>query len=147
MTFVFARGVALAIMAASIASAAPAPGHKAQLLRRHGIIYGVRGINYGGCEAAEAEDVCRPYKLFGTIVAVFHNPDSHRMEGFTVRTSSGRREMQNVDPQYFPAAALGLIRRGHRVRVSGVWTGEGRIAAPTEIIVEERRQTRFKIQR
>lgn len=130
-------GVAAFAIACVAASAAPAP--KPQLLKRQGVVYGVRGINYGGCEAYRREDVCRPYKISGTIVSIFHNPDFHQIDGFTLRTDSGRSDMQNIDAKYFPRAALSLLRPGRRVRVSGVRTGEGRVSAPTEIIIEKHR--------
>jgi hypothetical protein len=125
------------------ATASTAAAQHPRLLKRHGIVYGVRGIadekNCRYLEHEEINDGCRVYTLFGTIVSVSLTPDTRRIEGFMLRMANGRRKYQNFDPDYFPVAAEPLIRRGRRVRVSGTMAGQGQVAAPDEIITEGHR--------
>jgi hypothetical protein len=123
------RTVALLAMT-SAAGSAPA----AHLLKRHGTVYGVRDIDDSSCKGYEALDLCEPYRLSGTIVSIDRNADTHRIDNFIVRTASGRMKMQNFE-NHMPTVAEALIRCGRRVRVSGVMTGMGRVAFPSQVVV------------
>ena len=140
MKFTLFRIVALLAIAPTVVSAEPRVMAKPHVLERHGVVYGVRGLGYGGCETYEKGDACTSYNHLGTIVAVYRNPDSHRIEAFALRTAFGRKEMENIDPEFFPTSALSLIRRGRHVRVSGVRTGSGQVTTPDEIVIVEGRR-------
>jgi hypothetical protein len=129
------RTVALLAFAAAATSAAVA--QHPRLLKRRGVVYGVRDFAYQrGCKGVPREDSCEVYKVSGTIVSVWRHPDTRRINGFMLRMRNGRTKFQNIDPDYFPPAAEHLIRRGRWVRVSGTMEGQGRVAAPDEIIAE-----------
>ncbi|MEA3002183.1 MAG: hypothetical protein QOH81_971 [Sphingomonadales bacterium] len=124
------------ISAATAAAAAPKP----QLLKRHGIVYGVRGIDpFLDCKGVDPLALCRAYSLAGTIGSVEYYMDTQRISGFMLRTRSGRREMQNVDPWDLPLGAYSLIRPGRRIRVRGTIMGMGHVETPSEIIAEQPR--------
>jgi hypothetical protein len=128
--------LALLRIVASFAAAAAASAAIAQhprLLKRHGAVYGVRGIDDGSCKGYELLDMCETYAMSGTIISVDRNPVTHRIDNFVVRTASGRTKMQNFE-NYMPRAAEALIRCGRRVRVSGVMTGTGRVAFPSRVV-------------
>ena len=122
------------------ASAFAADVPHAQILKRHGVVYGVRGIaQVKDCKYLEHEEMsdgCHLYASSGTIVSVSTDPYTRRIDGFMLRMANGRTQFQNFDPNYFPVAAKGLIRRGRRVRVSGTMAGQGQVAAPNEIILK-----------
>lgn len=140
MKLILFQTAALLAIAPTIVSAEPRVVATPHVLERHGVIYGVRGLGFGGCETYEKGDSCTPYDHVGTIVAVYRNPESHRIEGFALRTASGRKEIENIDAEYFPASAFILIRRGRHVRVSGVRTGNGQVTTPDEIVILEARR-------
>ncbi|MDB5691504.1 MAG: hypothetical protein JWO81_567 [Alphaproteobacteria bacterium] len=117
------------ISAATAAAAAPKP----QLLKRHGIVYAIRGLeDLGGCKDSLPNEYCETYTLLGTIVSV------DWPEGFMLRTANGRTKYQNI-VSGLPAAADALIRPGRRVRVSGSMSGHGQVAIPSEIIAVGKR--------
>jgi hypothetical protein len=130
------RTVAFFAMISAATAAATAP--KPQLLKRHGVVYGVRGIHDNSCKGFPPLDLCTTYTLSGTIVSVDRHPGTNRIDNFVVRTPGGRTQMQNfID--YMPAAAESLIRSGRRVRVLGTMTGMGQVAFPNDILFLGRR--------
>ena len=135
MRLPFLRPAAFLLLTA-LASSAAVPQHP-RLLKRHGAVYGVRGIAlFANCEGAH--DLCHPYHTSGTILWVTHEPASSRIDGFMLATADGGRKFQNIDPAHLPLAAARLIRRGRRVRVSGTMAGVMQAAAPYEIVDENR---------
>jgi hypothetical protein len=132
------RTAAFLVFAAVVA--VPAVAEHAKLLKRHGVVYGVRDFAYQrGCKGVPRGDACEVYKMSGTIVSVRRDPDTRRTTSFMLRMPNGRTQLQNLDVAHFPVAADHLIRQGRRVHVSGSMSGQGRVAAPDEIVVETRR--------
>src|SRR3954471_19622066 len=83
--------------------AVPAVAEHAKLLKRHGVVYGVRDFAYQrGCKGVPRGDACEVYKMSGTIVEVRRHPDTRRIDGFVLRMRNGRTQLQNIDPAYFP---------------------------------------------
>ena len=131
MKLAFFGTVAFLAIAAAAASAAVAAHPR--LLKRHGVVIGVR-IDDSSCKGFEALDMCETYTLSGTIISVDHNAETHRIDNFVLRTAGGRTKMQNFE-NYMPRAVEALVRCGRHVRVSGVMTGMGRVAFPGRVVV------------
>jgi hypothetical protein len=128
-----------AFLAAASVTASAAAQHP-RLLKRHGFVYGVRGIAYySSCKGITVFDECETYTLSGTITRVDYSPLTHRREGFMLRVTNGGTKLQNFEI-ILPPTAENLIRPGRRVRVTGIMTGRGRVAVPNEIIALRGRQ-------
>ena len=122
------------VLAIAGAAASAALAQHPRLLKRHGIVYGIRGLeNFGGCKDYPPNEYCESYTVLGTIVSV------DWPEGFTLRMANGRKKYQNIVSE-LPTAADALIRPGRRVRVSGSMTGHGQVALPSEVIAVGRRR-------
>jgi hypothetical protein len=127
----------IAYLAVAGAAASTAFAEHPRLLKRHGIIYAIRGLeNFGGCKDYPPNEYCETYSLVGTIVSVDFRKDGP--EGFMLRMASGRTKYQNIVSDLPPTAGA-LIRVGRRVRVSGSMTGNGQVAVPSEIIAVGKR--------
>jgi hypothetical protein len=121
------------ICTATAAAADPKP----QLLKRHGVVYAIRGLqNFGRCKDYPRNEYCETYTLVGTIASVDFRKDGP--EGFMLRMANGRTKYQNIVSDLPPGAEM-LIRPGRRVRVSGSMTGNGQIAVPSEIVAVGKR--------
>jgi hypothetical protein len=129
------RTVACLVVTAAAASAVAA--QHPRLLKRHGIVYAIRGLeNFGGCKDYPPNEYCETYTLVGTIVSVDYRKDGP--EGFNLRMANGRTKFQNIISD-LPHHAEVLIRPGRRVRVAGSMTGNGQIAVPSEIVAVGKR--------
>ena len=132
------RASAFLFLASAAASAAPA--QHPRLLKRYGIIYGVRDIAFfSDCKGMSGIDACQAFRLSGTITAVARDRETHEIDGFILRTARGRRIYLEVLRGVFPAAASSLLQVGNRIFVSGTIAGHGRVATPNEIIRQEHR--------
>jgi hypothetical protein len=119
------------VVAAAAASTAAA--QHPRLLKRHGIVYGVRGVQDRNCKGFSPLDSCTTYTVSGTIVSVDRHAGTGRIDNFVVRTANGRTQVQNfID--YMPPPAERLIRCGRHVHASGTRTGVGQVAFPDTIV-------------
>jgi hypothetical protein len=124
------RAVAFVAIVGTAASSAIA--QHPRLLKRHGTIYAIRGLeNFGGCKDYPPDEYCETYTLVGTIISVDYRKVGP--EGFNLRMANGRTKYQNIISDLPPRAEV-LIRPGRRVRVSGIMTGNGQVAVPSDIV-------------
>ena len=115
------------------AAAATANAQHPQLLKRHGVVYGVRDLDdFLDCKGTEPIDQCEPYVLTGIVDSV--DGKTPQISGFVIRTKSGLRLTQSIFPGNLPREASGLIRRGRLLRIRGTFMGTSNTGNASEII-------------
>lgn len=126
------RTVAFFALAAAVT---PAAAHHPQLLKRHGVVYGVRDLDdFLNCKGTEPIDQCEPYVLTGIVDSVEYYGKNPQISGFVIRTKSGLRLTQSIFPGDLPREASGLIRPGRLLRIRGTFMGTSNTGSASEII-------------
>jgi hypothetical protein len=125
----------VALLACTGASALAADEPHPKLLKRHGVVYGVRDLDdFLNCKGTEPIDQCVPYVLTGIVDSLEYYGKTPQISGFVIRTNSGLRLTQSIFPGDLPREVSGLIRRGRLLRIRGTFMGTSNTGNASEII-------------